>query len=92
MICRLGAVVVMSPVFLIPGIMMALKGIGYSERYVRAQLAVKRKSSFVSTRVRVSDEEVPGEMSILRAPVLDHLSETNGGLGEVLVRLLVELS
>jgi hypothetical protein len=45
MICRLGPVVLVSPALLPPGLVMVAIGWWYSNEYVRAQIAVKRKNS-----------------------------------------------
>ncbi|KAI0725238.1 hypothetical protein C8Q72DRAFT_853404 [Fomitopsis betulina] len=45
MIMKLGVVVLMSPIFLIPGILIAVLGAWVGEIYMKAQLAVKRERS-----------------------------------------------
>lgn len=45
MLCKLAAVVIMSPVFLIPGALVALIGGWLGQIYMKAQLSVKREMS-----------------------------------------------
>ena len=45
MIMKLGVVVLMSPIFLLPGIVIAVLGAWVGEIYMKAQLAVKRERS-----------------------------------------------
>ena len=45
MLCKLAAVVIMSPVFLIPGALVALVGGWLGQIYMKAQLSVKREMS-----------------------------------------------
>lgn len=45
MLMKLGVVVLMSPIFLIPGVVIAIIGSYVGEIYMKAQLAVKRERS-----------------------------------------------
>ncbi|KZT65224.1 hypothetical protein DAEQUDRAFT_658251, partial [Daedalea quercina L-15889] len=45
MLCKLAAVVVMSPIFLIPGALVAFLGGWLGQVYMKAQLSVKREMS-----------------------------------------------
>ncbi|KAI0948128.1 hypothetical protein AcW1_009723 [Taiwanofungus camphoratus] len=45
MIMKLGAIVVLSPMFLVPGVVVAVFGVYCGELYMKAQLSVKRETS-----------------------------------------------
>ena len=45
MLCKFAAVVLMSPVFLIPGALVAIVGGWLGQIYMKAQLSVKREMS-----------------------------------------------
>lgn len=45
MVVKLAAVVIMSPVFLIPGVLVAVLGGWCGQIYMKAQLSVKREMS-----------------------------------------------
>ena len=45
MLMKLGAVVLISPIFIIPGVIIAVVGAWVGEIYMKAQLAVKRERS-----------------------------------------------
>lgn len=45
MLTKLGGVVMVSPIFLIPGVLIALAGGWCGELYMKAQLSVKREMS-----------------------------------------------
>lgn len=80
MIFRLVGVVIISPVFLMPGVLVAFLGVACAQLYIKAQLSIKRRppNSFYSRTTKLDE----GEMSNARSPVLGHIGAAISGLSK----------
>lgn len=83
MITKLGAIVIFTPAFLVPGMISAGTGLFVGNLYLKAQLSVKREMRYVSARVAtVCNADECALNSNARSPLLSHFSAAIHGLGE----------
>jgi len=80
MVTKLGAIVLFTPLFLIPGVGVAIFGFFLAKMYLKAQLSVKRETRYAHGVVRkVTIAYVA--CSNARSPMLAHFNEAIHGIG-----------
>lgn len=83
MIASLCGIVVFTPVFLLPGVVVAISGIYVGNLYLRAQLSIKREMRCVLMHVD-HNLRLTLAFSNARSPLLAHFSAAIHGLGTLL--------
>ena len=80
MVIKIGAIVLFTPPFLIPGVGVAIFGFFLGKMYLKAQLSVKRETRYAHGVIRnVTIAYVP--CSNARSPMLAHFSAAIHGIG-----------
>jgi len=80
MVTKLGAIVLFTPLFLVPGVGVAIFGFYLGNMYLKAQLSVKRESRYVH-EVLQKPTIVYVARSNARSPMLAHFSAAIHGIG-----------
>ena len=85
MLTKLSVIVIFSPIFLFPGIAVAILGISMGNLYLKAQLSVKREMRYTKllTRYPMSSSFYFYFHSNARSPLLAHFNAAIHGLGEI---------
>ena len=78
---KLGAIILFTPVFFFPGIVVAILGAFIGNRYLRAQLSIKREMRCVHVRLHARMIRKQCFLSNARSPILAHVSAALHGLG-----------
>lgn len=81
MFSKLAGPVIFTPIFLIPGLIIAGVGMFISNLYLRAQMSVKRHLRYVSS-IKCPQKSSHHTRSNARSPVLAHFGAAVVGIGE----------
>ena len=81
LLTKLAVIIIFTPIFVFPSMIIAIFGFFLGNLYLRAQLSVKREMRYAITATIV----YPSHMlfSNARSPLLAHFSAAIGGIGKV---------